>query len=514
MHILIVGRIIPPTVSFIKRKKKNGRIYLSEVENIRIGGKVVQRHLRYIGKEADGKTILSSSISHLAIDQVKVYGPLLVLNHLANKVGLPLILGEFANEILSLVYAHCIDYRSVNQMKRWFERTDLNLLLNLEGVTEARFLSALDFLEKQDFVKMQKQIFESVTKIFKLSGKGILYDVTNTYLYGKKCPLGKRGKDKEGIKGRPLIQIGLGVTKEEGVPVFHQVFDGNIADARTLQDVITSLQEFKIQDGLIVFDRGISSKQNQRDIQGLTWKVVCGLPIIDALKEFLRPIISKNEFLDYKYRVRLNRTVFYVLTAPYTLGEIKGEIAICFNEQQKKDLKESRYDEIDEAKRLLIQRKKIKPELEKYFDEKGNLSYQELQETEEFDGYSVIFTTAKLSPKEVVKIYFDKDLVEKAFQSLKGIVKVQPIRHWLYNRVIAHVFICYLAYLLLSLLKIHLNKINISPIEALKELETMYKVYMRDTKKGFKISRVVTLTKKQETILKSVDKQLLKECSG
>ncbi len=112
-------------------------------------------------------------------------------------------------------------------------------------------------------------------------------------------------------------------------------------------------------------------------------------------------------------------------------------------------MKESRYDEIDEAKRLLIQGKKVKPELEKYFDEKGNLSYQELQETEEFDGYSVIFTTAKLSPKEIVKIYFDKDLVEKAFQSLKGIVKVQPIRHWLYNRVIAHVFICYLAYLLL-----------------------------------------------------------------
>jgi transposase len=154
------------------------------------------------------------------------------------------------------------------------------------------------------------------------------------------------------------------------------------------------------------------------------------------------------------------------------------------------------------------------PELEKYFDEKGNLSYQALQESEEFDGYSVIFTTAQLSPKEIVKIYFDKDLVEKAFQSLKGIVKVQPIRHWLYNRVIAHVFICYLAYLLFSLLKIHLNKINISPIEALKELETMYKVYMRDIKKGFKISRVVTLTKKQETILKSVDKQLLKECSG
>ncbi len=48
-----------------------------------------------------------------------------------------------------------------------------------------------------------------------------VYDVTNTYFYGKKCPLAKCGKDKEGVKGRPLIQIGLGVTKQKGVPVVH-----------------------------------------------------------------------------------------------------------------------------------------------------------------------------------------------------------------------------------------------------------------------------------------------------
>ena len=123
-------------------------------------------------------------------------------------------------------------------MTHWFQRTDLNLLLNLDGVTEARFLNALDLFENQDLLKMQKQIFQCVTREYKLSDKDILYDVPNTYLYGKKCPLGKLGKDKDGVKGRPLIQIGLGLTKEDGIPVFHQVFDGNIADARTLQDII------------------------------------------------------------------------------------------------------------------------------------------------------------------------------------------------------------------------------------------------------------------------------------
>jgi transposase len=63
----------------------------------------------------------------------------------------------------------------------------------------------------------------------------------------------------------------------------------------------------------------------------------------------------------------------------------------------------------------------------------------------------------------MVSTYFDKDLVEKSFRSLKGVIKLRPIRHWLYNRVIAHIFICYLAYLLLSLLKYRLNKIEVSP---------------------------------------------------
>ena len=113
----------------------------------------------------------------------------------------------------------------------------------------------------------------------------------------------------------------------------------------------------------------------------------------------------------------------------------------------------------------------------------------------------------------MVKLYFDKDLVEKAFQSLKGVVRLRPIRHWLYNRVVAHVFICYLAYLLLSLLKLRLKKLNLSPVAALQELDTLYKVYLRDNRKGFQLSRMVALTKSQEKIMKTIDKKLWAKCS-
>lgn len=502
-------------MSFIKKSKRGGKVYLSEVETKRIKGKVVTRHIRYIGKEADGKTVLSASISDVAVDQVKVYGPLLVLNHIANEIELSDILGRYGEEILSMVYAHCLDYKSVNYMPSWFERTDLNMLLDLEGLTEDRILNALDSLEKQDPIALQKELFERTKKKYKLNERGIIYDVTNTYLYGKKCPFGKMGKDKDSVKGRPLVQIGLGVTQDEGVPVFHKVFHGNIHDSRTLQDLITTIEGYDIHDGVLVFDRGISSKKNQLDIRKISWKVLCGLPIDVGLKKLLRPIIKDKNFAEFKNRVRLKKkTVFYVESRRHKIGSVKGRLAFCFNEQRRRDQKESRYDEITYAQELLEQGKAIKPGVSKYFDSDGKLLMRRVHEAEEFDGYSAIFTTTSFSRHQMVKVYFDKDLVEKAFQSLKGVVRLRPVRHWLYNRVIAHVFVCYLSYLLLSLLKIKLEKLGMSPMEALKELDTLYKVYLRDPKKGFKLERVVALNKKQEKILKAIDKRLLAQCRG
>jgi hypothetical protein len=42
--------------------------------------------------------------------------------------------------------------------------------------------------------------------------------------------------------------------------------------------------------------------------------------------------------------------------------------------------------------------------------------------------------------------------------------------------------------------------LQLSPVKALQHLEFMYKVYMRDTKKNFKISHIVTLTNIQKDI--------------
>lgn len=500
-------------MSFIRKIKRNGKIYLAEVENIRVNGKVVQRHIKYIGKEADGKTILASSISNIQIDEVKVFGPLIVLDSIAKSIHLDKILEKHAPEILSMVYAHCLDYKSLNQMESWYERTDLNFILDLESVTEYSLVNALDYLENVDAAELQKKIFENVKKEYKLEKSGIVYDVTNTYLYGKKCPLAKFGKDKENVKGRPLIQIGLGVTQKEGIPIFHKVYNGNVHDSRIFSDSINDFKKYDFKKGLIVFDRGITSKENQKSISDLNWAVLCGIPLDKNLKKILREITKNKKIIDYENRIKLNKTIFYVVDIPHIINGIKGKLLFCFNEQLKKELKESRYDELENAQNQIIKNQSIKSGLEFFFDKNSQIIKKQIEDTEEFDGYSVIFSTTDYANKELVKMYFDKDIVEKSFQSLKGVVKLRPIRHWLYKHVISHIFICYLALLLLSLLKQKLLKLKISPVSALQELETLYKIYMKDSKKDFNLSKIVALTKIQEKILKSVDKNLVLKCS-
>lgn len=61
---------------------------------------------------------------------------------------LPDMLGNYSNEILSMVYAHCLNYQSINNMSDWYKRTDLPVLLNLKNATEKNPLKKILHLRK------------------------------------------------------------------------------------------------------------------------------------------------------------------------------------------------------------------------------------------------------------------------------------------------------------------------------------------------------------------------------
>ncbi len=500
-------------MSFIRRiKKKDGQVYLAEVESKWINGKSVQKHIRYIGKEINGEVVLSLSSKDLQVDGVKVYGPLLLFHSISKKIKLPEILGKYSDEILSMIYAHCMDYRSVRNMPKWYERTDLNLLLDLGNLTEARLVKAMDSINDDQIEIYQRSIFSNVKKMYRLDSKGIVYDLTNTYFHGKHCVMGKVERSKDGRRQNDLIQIALATTQKDGIPVFHKTFDGNIHDSKTLADVSNNFSQHSLQSGLLIYDRGIVSEKNIDFIGDLGWHTLCGLPMREKEKAIIRRTIKNDSINNISNMVTIGESIFYVKGIPHSFGSIKGKLVICYNESKKTEITESRRKRILNAQELINKNKKIEEGLRKHLTPRGRIRTDVLKKDEELDGYSCIFSTKKISDKEMVRLYFDKEIIERAFKTLKGISNVRPIRFWLNKRVKSHVFICYLSYLILSILKLSLKSkgINMSPEKAIENLETMYNVYLSDNRKKHKFTRTVTLNKTQEQILKSVDPKILK----
>ena len=110
------------TMSFIRKIKKGNSVYLAEVENQRIGGKIVQKHIRYVGKEVDDKPILTGSVERSSVDKVTIFGPLLILDEIAKQIDLAEVLGDYGDYLLSLAYAHCVAPDSLKGMSHGIKR--------------------------------------------------------------------------------------------------------------------------------------------------------------------------------------------------------------------------------------------------------------------------------------------------------------------------------------------------------------------------------------------------------
>ena len=77
------------------------------------------------------------------------------------------------------------------------------------------------------------------------------------------------GMSKEGVVAR---QVMLGVVQTaEGLPLYHEVFEGNTAEVTTLKGVIEKIvKRFPIKRIIAVADRGLLSTDNLADLQAIT----------------------------------------------------------------------------------------------------------------------------------------------------------------------------------------------------------------------------------------------------
>ena len=451
-------------MSFIRKIKKGNSTYLAKVESYRDKGKVRQRVLEYIGKEVNGKPVIKVDVNKVNISSVKRYLDIEILHRLSLDLGLPHLLGDYHKPLLAMIYAHLLQKNSIRQLPEWIEHTTICDSLQCESFSTKDLYESLTNLENIEFETVEKKLISFWKKLAPDDSDTVVLDVTDTYFSGSTAECKpRRGKDGNISK---LLQIGLMVSFRNGFPLLHKTYEGNVSSVKIFEDMLKEISDNGIRG--IILDRGFFSKTNINDIKQLGMQVIIGVKKTAALeKQFLKSI-DRDEIYSKKHQVVLKETTIYAKSFPY----LNGKLIAIYNPALE-----------------VLKRDKI-------------LTGEKIEKNIRYVGYSLVYHNTQYTEKEVIKKYFEKDVVERAFKQIKGTLSLRPIRVWLRKHVVAHVKVCYLAMALLSLLEYRCRKIKISGIDALKTMQYIYKVKLRHADTSKEWDKVVTMGKIQKDLLR------------
>lgn len=448
------------TMAFIRKIKKKSGIYLAEVESYRKDGKVKQKVIKYLGKEINGKPVKRVSSDSIKIKNVKRSLDVLAVDQISNDLGLKDISNEY---VLALVYSQLLEKRSINKLAGWLRFTEIPDVLDIDEISIKKLYESLSEIEEEEFQELNSNMIEIFRKYENFS-KAAVIDVTDTYFEGSSQKI-KTRKGKEG-KVRKLLQIGLGVTFDHGFPILQKQYQGNLSQINILKDMVLTLKDLGLDS--IIVDRGMATPENIKNFQRLKYTLIAGLKKSKALKENYILKIDREKIYTLANRVKLKNTEVFIQTFKY----LRGELIVIYNPE---------YEVLKKA-----------------------INFSKDKESDFSIGYSLIYHNTQYHSEEIVKKYFEKDIVERAFKQMKGILNLRPIRVWLKGHVEGHVRICYLAYAILSLMNYRLRKLDISAIEALDNLKQGYRVELFDTANKHSWNLTVELEPKQRKILKAL----------
>jgi hypothetical protein len=344
--------------------------------------------------------------------------------------------------------------------------SSLGAVLALGEVGEREPYAALDWLLGQ-----QRRIENGLARRHLEDGTLVLYDVSSSYMEGRKCPLARFGYSRDHRGDRPQIVYGLLCTRA-GLPVAVEVFEGNTADPATVSAQVDKLKaRFRLARVVLVGDRGmITSARIDETLKpaGIDW-ISClrsqqiqqlatadgplqlslfddrDLAGISAPEQFPgeRLIVCRNPLLaDERARKR------DVLLAATEADLVRIEAGL-----QRKGGGGKTAAEIGIAVGAVLHRRKMAKHFILQISD-GALSWRRdtdgIIREARLDGLYVIRTSLAaeaMSAADTVQSYKDLSRVERAFRAIKRTdLEIRPIRHWSADRVRAHVLLCMLAY--------------------------------------------------------------------
>jgi transposase len=396
---------------------------------------------------------------------------------------------------------------------RWLQTVALPDI-DLKALTHQHLLRSMDALmDQQDAV--DDVVAQLLRPLVDQDLSVAFYDMTTIRAEGLATMQGdvrKFGMAKEGLIARQFM---LGVVQtSEGLPIYHEVFDGNTAEAKTLLPILKKVMDRfpNLRRLVLVADRGLLSLDNLEALQAICLRPDKGLdPSKGQALEFIIAVPGRryHEFADLleplqaqcakasteitgevawnglrmvvahdpqaaleQHQKRKAAMTELELQAKGWAGKLDGQ-----DQGQKKrgrklsdsGTKARFYHAVLEAHLGKIVKVDMKAELFSYAIDEDALRLAEMM-----DGKLLVVTNVQdMTPEKVIERYKSLADIERGFKVLKSELEIGPVYHRLPERIRAHASICFMALILHRVMRMRLRSANtgVTPERALQSLK-------------------------------------------
>lgn len=126
---------------------------------------------------------------------------------------------------------------------------------------------------------LEKHLSKRTNELFDLDDKIILYDLTNTYFEGvmRSSKIAKFGRSKEKRNDARLVVLAV-VINTEGFLKYSEIFEGNMSDSKTLEEIIAKLStrtSSTERHPIVVLDAGIATEDNLKVLKKNKFNYMC-----------------------------------------------------------------------------------------------------------------------------------------------------------------------------------------------------------------------------------------------
>ena len=383
----------------------------------------------------------------------------------------------------------------------WYRRTALSDLLQLDDsqVNKDRLYRALDELLPHK-AALEAPLSKRCGELFAIDNEVLLYDVTSTYFEGQAAgnELAQRGYSRDHRPDCKQVCIALVVTFD-GFPLGYEVFAGNTHDSKTVQTIVTTMEERHGAVGRVwIADRGMASAKNLAWLRKTQRRYIIGAPKSE-LKKFACDLKSAGwRKIRDGVEVKLTRcpatqdTIILCRSADRRSKEramhekFSTRIETALQRLQARIARAKKRIDATQVNRqigrILQQNQRAAARFTATLKANDNAAGCELQieYNAAFDDWASLSEGTYLLRSNITdwnderlwKAYIQLTAAEAAFRIQKDQLEVRPIWHQRADRVQAHIFVCFLAFVLWKYLELWQARAGLgnSPRTVLEEL--------------------------------------------